>query len=108
MTARVLKRLKKERFPDEVVDKLSRTFDVLGDPTRVRIISALSKNELCVAEIALLLDMTHSAISHQMRALRDLDLVRSRKEGRNVYYRLNDDHIENLFKEGLKHVMEKI
>ncbi len=90
----------------EVIDKLSRTFSVLGDPTRTRLIFAMSKAELCVAELSELLGMSHSAISHQMRALKDLDLVRCRKEGRKAFYRLNDEHIENLFEEGLKHVLE--
>jgi len=92
----------------EVIDKLSRTFSVLGDSTRTRIIFALSKNELCVAELSLLLGMSHSAISHQLRALKDLDLVHCRREGRRAYYSLTDIHIENLFKEGLRHVLEKI
>ncbi|MFH1665687.1 MAG: metalloregulator ArsR/SmtB family transcription factor [Candidatus Omnitrophota bacterium] len=91
----------------DVINKLSRTFTVLGDPTRVRIIFALSISELCVSEISAALNMTHSAVSHQMRALRDLNLVKCRKAGRRVYYLLNDKHIENLFEEGLRHVTEK-
>ncbi|MEA3488984.1 MAG: metalloregulator ArsR/SmtB family transcription factor [Candidatus Omnitrophota bacterium] len=98
----------KEMKSQEVIDKLARTFSVFGDQTRIRIILALTKEELCVAELSILLGMSHSAISHQMRALKDLDLVRCRKEGRRAYYSLNDIHIENLFKEGLKHVLEKI
>jgi len=93
---------------EEVVEKLCRTFSVFGDPTRARIVMALSKSELCVAELTAILDMSHSAVSHQLRALKDLDLVRSRKEGRNVFYKLIDEHVENLFTEGLKHVVEKI
>ena len=92
----------------EVVEKFSRTFNVLGDPTRTRLIFALSQAELCVAELAHVLEMNHSAISHQLRALKDLDLVRCRKAGRRSYYSLNDRHIETLFKEGLKHVLEKM
>lgn len=92
----------------EVIDKLSRTFSVFGDPTRTRIVFALSKAELCVAELSRLLGMSHSAISHQMRALKDLDLVNCRKEGRLSYYKLNDEHIENLFREGLEHVLDRI
>ena len=100
--------IRDEMSSDEVISKLSRTFSVLGDSTRTRIIFALSDHELCVAELALLLGMSHSAISHQMRALKDLDLVSRRKDGRKAYYSLNDKHIENLFKEGLKHVLEKL
>ena len=104
----VIEGIRKKMGSREVIDKLSRTFSVLGDPNRVRIIFALSKAELCVEELALLLEMTHSAVSHQLRALKDLDLVKCRKEGRRVYYRLNDDHIENLFNEGLIHVLERL
>ena len=100
----IRKRMKKQ----EVIDKLARTFSVLGDPTRTRLISALLKTELCVEELARVLDMSHSAISHQLRALKDLDLVQQRRKGRRAYYSLNDEHIENLFDEGLKHVLEKL
>ncbi len=108
MREKIIEDIKKEMESQEVVDKLSRTFSVLGDSTRTRIIFALSKAELCVAELSLLLGMSHSAISHQTRALKDLDLVKCRREGRRVYYSLDDRHIENLFKEGLKHVLDKL
>jgi len=103
----LVEKIQKDMKSQEVVNKLSRTFSVLGDPTRTRLIFALSKAELCVVELSALLGMSHSAISHQMRALKDLDLVRCRKQGRKSYYSLNDEHIEVLFKEGLKHVLEK-
>ena len=83
---------------------LARTFQALSDPTRVRIISALSHTELCVYDLATLLDITHSAVSHQLRILRDLRLVKSRRAGRLVYYALDDDHIHDLFHRGLEHV----
>ena len=105
---KLVENIKKDMKSQEVIDKLSRTFSLLGDPTRTRLIFILSKAELCVVELSQLLGMSHSAISHQMRALKDLDLVKYRKDGRRVYYSLNDEHIENLFKEGLKHVLEKI
>jgi DNA-binding transcriptional ArsR family regulator len=108
MREKLIKGIGKNMKEPEVVDKLARTFSVLGDSTRTRIIFALSEAELCVAELSVILSMSHSAISHQMRALKDLDLVRCRKDGRNAYYSLIDRHIENLFKEGLKHVLEKI
>ena len=105
---KLVKDIKKSMESEEVIDKLSRTFGVFSDPTRTRIVFALSKAELCVVELSKALGMSHSAISHQMRALKDLDLVRVRKEGKKAYYKLNDEHIENLFKEGLEHVLEKI
>ena len=84
--------------------KLARTFKALSDPTRVRILSALSQGELCVHELAASLEMSQSAISHQLHTLRDMRLVRFRKEGRHVYYALDDEHIEVLFQCGLDHV----
>lgn len=84
--------------------KLARTFQALADPTRVRIISALLKTELCVCDIAALLGVTQSAISHQLRQMRDLRLVKSRKEGRIVYYTLDDQHISDLFSRGIEHL----
>ncbi|HBY93320.1 MAG: metalloregulator ArsR/SmtB family transcription factor [Ardenticatenaceae bacterium] len=88
----------------QTADRLAHFFKALSDPTRVRIISALSAAELCVGDLALALGMTQSAISHQLRLLRDLRLVRTRKAGRMVYYALDDDHIEDLYHQGLDHV----
>lgn len=85
--------------------KLAETFKALSDPTRVRIISALSHAELCVHDIAATLDMTQSAISHQLRTLRELRLVKFRREGRHIYYSLDDEHIQNLFHLGLDHIL---
>ncbi len=105
---KLIEEIKKEMRPQAVINKLSRTFGVLGDPTRTRIIIALSgKRELCVIELSKILDMSHSAISHQMRALKDLDLVRFRREGQRTFYMLDDRHINNLVTEGLKHVLEQ-
>ena len=84
--------------------KLSEVFKVLGDTTRVRIIYALSKCEMCVCDIAGALDMSQSAISHQLRLLRALKLVKYRKEGKSVIYSLDDDHILQLFNQGMEHV----
>jgi ArsR family transcriptional regulator len=84
--------------------RLAQLFKALSDPSRVRIISALSEAELCVHDLSAALGMSHSAVSHQLRTLRDLHLVRYRKAGRHVYYQLDDDHISELFKGGLDHV----
>jgi len=91
---------------DGVVKKLAETFKVLGDPTRTQVLYALSQDELCVCDLACLLGKTQSAISHQLRVLRNLDLVKYRKEGKIAYYSLNDEHVRTLFREGLEHVME--
>mgnify|MGYP005840414163 CR=1 FL=1 len=93
-----------EILPEETVYRLAETFKVLGDPTRIKIINALLKRELCVCDLAALLSMGQSAISHQLRVLRNLRLVKFRKEGKVVYYSLDDDHILSLFKQGLEHV----
>jgi ArsR family transcriptional regulator len=90
---------------DEVTD-LAETFRTLGDPTRVRILDALSHGELCVCDLAALVRMSESAVSHQLRLLRNLRLVKPRREGRMVFYALDDQHIITLFRQGLRHVQE--
>lgn len=96
-----------EDFPDEeALYELADLFKVLGDPTRVRILSALSLAELCVCDIAYLLEMSQSAISHQLTVLRKARLVKNRREGKVVYYSLDDDHVTTIFKEGLHHINE--
>ena len=89
---------------EETAARMAQTFRALGDPTRVRILSILAQGELCVHEVARCLEMSESAISHQLHTLREMRLVRFRKEGRHVYYALDDDHIESLFVCGLEHV----
>jgi len=106
------------RLLDEsAVRALAETFKVLGDATRVRIIDALSrvrgagapgsKNDLCVQDIADVLGLTQSAVSHQLRLLRSMRLVRTRRDGRQIFYALDDDHILRLFEQGLEHVEER-
>ncbi|GIV64665.1 MAG: transcription regulator ArsR [Bellilinea sp.] len=98
-----------ERALDSMVDgwtatRLSQIFGALSDPSRVRLISALLAGELCVHDLAAALGMSQSAVSHQLRFLRSLNLVRYRKEGRVVYYCLEDEHVEHLFRMGLDHI----
>lgn len=95
---------KRIMLKDDDASKLSEVFKVLGDPTRIKIINALSRCELCVCDIAEILGMTHSAISHQLRLLRNLRLVKYRKEGKMVIYSLDDEHILQLFSQGMEHV----
>ncbi len=83
---------------------LANIFKALADPTRIRIISVLARTELCVCDLAATLGMTQSAVSHQLRFMRQMRLVKSRKAGRMVYYALDDDHIRDLFQRGLEHV----
>lgn len=86
--------------------RLAETFKVLGDVTRVRIIDALSQSELCVCDIASRLDLSESAVSHQLRLLRTLRLVRPRRAGRQIFYSLDDRHIISLFHQARRHVQE--
>ena len=88
-------------------DDLAAIFELLADPTRARLLHALSlSNELCVCDLALLLGRSESALSHQLRLLRDRQVVSRRKEGRIVYYRLADDHIRHVLADGLRHAQE--
>lgn len=87
---------------------LAETFKALGDLTRVQIVWALSQVELCVTDIARLLKVTPSAISHHLRTLRNLHLVKVRREHRTLFYSLDDDHIEHLLEEGMEHVEDLI
>jgi ArsR family transcriptional regulator len=89
------------------VTALAETFRVLGDATRVRILDALSQSELCVGDIAARLGATESAVSHQLRLLRNMRLVRARRAGRMIFYALDDQHIVRLFAQGLEHVQER-
>ena len=89
---------------DATAIRLAETFKALSDPSRVRIVSLLAEAELCVCDLAAALDMSQSAVSHQLRTLRDLHLVRWRREGRQIFYALDDEHVTDLFQRGLDHV----
>jgi ArsR family transcriptional regulator, lead/cadmium/zinc/bismuth-responsive transcriptional repressor len=98
----------KEKMPEErELYDLSDFFKVLGDSTRVKIMWALDESEMCVCDIAVLLNMTKSAISHQLRSLKQANLVKHRKEGKIVFYSLADDHVKDIFEKGLEHIREK-
>jgi DNA-binding transcriptional ArsR family regulator len=89
------------------VAALAETFKVLGDVTRVRILDAISRAELCVGDISELLDVSESAVSHQLRLLRGARLVRPRRAGQQIFYSLDDQHVVRLFAQGLEHVQEQ-
>jgi ArsR family transcriptional regulator len=93
-------------MPARAVEALADTFRVLGDPTRVRIVDALAGGQLCVCDIATLVGMSESAVSHQLRVLRSMRLVRARRAGRLVYYTLDDYHIIELLRLAVTHVQE--
>jgi DNA-binding transcriptional ArsR family regulator len=88
------------------IDRVSRTFKAMGDPTRLRVLWALGSQEMCVCDLAATLRITESAVSHQLRTLRHLDLVTRRREGTILYYRLNDHHVSLLMDVALEHVRE--
>ncbi len=98
--------LRADLLDDRAVRSLAETFRALGDVTRVRMLDALSRSELCVCDLARLLRLSDSAVSHQLRMLRGLRLVRPRRAGRMVFYALDDQHIVRLFNQGLEHVQE--
>jgi len=94
--------------PPEELFGLAVTFKVFGDPTRIRILCALLETELCVCDIAYLLDMTQSSISHQLKILKQSRLVKCRRDGKTVLYALDDDHVKTMFDQGLVHVREHL
>jgi len=93
--------------PEEVLFDLAELFKVFGDSTRTRILFALQQAELCVCDLAVLLNMTHSAVSHQLRVLKKYRLVKSVKVGKMVYYSPDDQHIKDIFAEALEHICEE-
>lgn len=104
--ADVVERIRGTMIDDGELYELSDFFKVLGDSTRIKILSALDAGEVCVCDLAVLLNMTKSAISHQLRSLKQANLVKFRREGKVVYYSLSDDHVRDIFEKGLEHIRE--
>ena len=102
----IVERVRGKMHPVEMLYDLADFFKVFGDSTRIKIISALFEEEMCVCDIAYLLDMTQSAISHQLRVLKQARLVKPRRDGKVIYYSLDDQHIGKIFEEGLNHINE--
>jgi ArsR family transcriptional regulator, lead/cadmium/zinc/bismuth-responsive transcriptional repressor len=101
-----VRQLHREILSSEKAQRMAEFFSLLGDANRLRILSALAKQELCVCDLAALVKMTESAVSHQLRALRSMRLVSYRKQGRNVFYYLKDSHVANLYREVAEHLDE--
>ena len=96
-----------QKMPDEeVLYDLAEFFKVFGDSTRIRILYALHENELCVCDIAGILGMTQTAVSHQLRVLKSSKLVKARRSGKTVFYALDDDHIHTILNMGMDHIAE--
>lgn len=90
----------------EIVDKIAELFKAFGDPTRVQILSLLLQQERCVGDIAEAVQISQSAISHQLRILKQMDLIKFRRDGKNILYSLADDHVRTILEMGLEHVLE--
>ncbi|MDE5863093.1 MAG: metalloregulator ArsR/SmtB family transcription factor [Lachnospiraceae bacterium] len=102
----VVSRVRKLMPEEETLYDLAELFKVFGDTTRVRILCALFESEMCVCDISILLGMSQSSISHQLRVLKTAKLVKNRKDGKVVYYSLDDEHIKHIFEQGLEHISE--
>ena len=94
--------------PEETLYDLAELYKVFGDSTRIKILWALDESEMCVCDIAFLLNMTQSAISHQLRVLKQAHLVKNRREGKIIFYSLDDEHVRQILDQGLVHINEKI
>ena len=98
----------KEKMPaEELLNELADFYKVFGDATRIKILCVLLRSEMCVCDLAEMLGMTQSAISHQLRVLKQMKLVKNRREGKTVYYSLADGHIQNIISQGMEHIMEE-
>ena len=106
LNVELVNKVKKELLTDEKIFDLAELFKVFGDSTRMKIINALMIEELCVCDIALITNSTPSAISHQLRVLKQAKIVKYRKDGKSVYYSLDDDHVREIFEKGREHIEE--
>ncbi len=103
----VVNRVKENLPDDELLGEAADFFKVFGDKTRIKILLALLDSEMCVCDIACLLDMSQSAISHQLRVLKNSNLVKNRKDGKVVYYSLDDEHVKEILGQGIVHIRHK-
>ena len=101
-----VEKARREVISAHELDRLSLTYKVLGDPNRLKIVMALGNVEMCVCDLAAFTGLTDSAVSHQLRRLKDLALIKSRREGQIIYYSLDDEHVSQLLNVGLEHVQE--
>ncbi len=106
MDKKILKKINDATPPDEELDAVADFFKMFGDNTRLKIMLALQQSELCVMDIAEALSMTQSAISHQLKVLKQQDLVKARRDGKTIYYSLADDHIGTILSTGIDHIEE--
>lgn len=102
----IVEKVKKTLPKDEILYDVAEFFKVFGDSTRIKIICALFESEMCVCDLAALLNVSQSAISHQLKTLKSARLVKYRRDGKVIYYSLDDEHVKHVFDEGLRHVTE--
>ena len=102
----VIEHIRRQLPPDELLYDIAELFKMFGDSTRVKILYALLKQELCVCDIAKLLNVTQSAVSHQLRVLKNGKLVRFRRDGKTLYYSLSDEHVIRILAQGMEHIEE--
>ena len=103
---KLVNEIKQRMLDNETILKINEGFKAISDPTRLKILHALSIKELCVCDLASVLNMSHSAVSHQLRVLRDKNMVKYKKEGKMARYYLSDEHVINLIKMGVEHAKE--
>jgi len=101
-----VKQAKEDAIPENELNRLALMFKVLGDPTRLKIVMSLLNREMCGCDLAAFVGLSESAVSHQLRRLKDLALIKQRREGQILYNALNDEHVSNLLEIGLEHIRE--
>lgn len=102
-----IEQVNQKMLDDKTIDKLSSVFQMFAHKTRAKILLALSTEELCVCDIAVVMNMTKSAVSHQLALLKKSKLIKNRREGKNVYYSLDDEHVQMIIEMGLDHILER-
>ncbi len=101
-----IQEVQKHLLKEDELNRVSQLFKIISDPTRIKILFVLEKAELCVCDISVILNMTQSAISHQLKTLKDANLVTNRREGKTIFYKLADDHVHQIFNQALTHIKE--
>ena len=106
MAAQAMRSLRQILLPEEQIADMAAMFKMMADPTRLRIINTLLVSELCVRDMAELMQMSQSAVSHQLAALRNSRLIKFRREGKQIFYSLDDEHVRSILNMGMEHIME--
>lgn len=104
----IVNKVKKNMLNEEILLMMADFYKAFSDSTRVKIIDAIYENELCVCDISVLLNMTKSAVSHQLKYLREMNLIKARKAGKEVYYSLADKHVKEVFEISKEHILERV